>query len=71
MAIKDPEEVPKARMAAMIWVILSLAAAIFVGLVGQLLFPDPAARGNSEQVLIQMTGAGFGALPFIAGIIYF
>ncbi len=70
MAIKDPEEVPKARMAAMIWVILSLAAAIFVGLVGQLLFPDPAALGNSEQVFIQMTGAVFGALPFIAGIIY-
>lgn len=70
MAIEDPEEVPRARMSAMIWVILSLSAAIFVGLVGQLLFPDPTALGNAEQVFIPMTGAVFGALPFIAGIIY-
>ncbi|MDU9375893.1 High-affinity proline transporter PutP [Methanocorpusculaceae archaeon Sp1] len=71
MAIENPEEVPKARMAAMVWVILSLSAAIFVGLIGQLMFPDPAALGgNPEQVFIQMTGTVFGALPFIAGIIY-
>ena len=70
MAIENPEEVPKARMAAMIWVVLSLSAAVFVGLVGQLLFPDPSLIGNSEQVFIQMTGTVFGALPFIAGIIY-
>lgn len=70
MAIENPEEIPKARMAAMIWVILSLAAAIFVGLVGQLLFPNPAVVGDSEQIFIQMTGSVFGAVPFIAGIIY-
>ncbi|HJK62744.1 MAG TPA: sodium/proline symporter PutP [Methanocorpusculum sp.] len=70
MAIENPEDVPKARMAAMIWVVLSLAAAIFVGLVGQLLFPNPAVVGDSEQIFIQMTGSVFGAVPFIAGIIY-
>ncbi|HJJ99460.1 MAG TPA: sodium/proline symporter PutP [Methanocorpusculum sp.] len=70
MAIKDPEEVPKARMVAMIWVILSLSAAIFVGLVGHLLFPDPVSIGNSEQIFIQTTRSVFDAIPFLAGIIY-
>ena len=70
MAIENPEAVPKARMAAMIWVVLSLAAAIFVGLVGPLLFPTPAVVGAAEQTFLQMTGRVFGAVPFIAGIIY-
>ncbi|MDR0438793.1 MAG: sodium/proline symporter PutP [Methanocalculaceae archaeon] len=70
MAIKDPEEVPKARFVAMIWVILSLCAAILVGLVGQLMFPEPALVSNPEQIFIQMTDSVLGVLPFIAGIIY-
>jgi sodium/proline symporter len=70
MAIEDPEEVPKARFAAMIWVILSLAAAILVGLVGQLMFPEPTTVSDPEQIFIQMTNSVLGVVPFIAGIIY-
>ncbi|HJJ90530.1 MAG TPA: sodium/proline symporter PutP [Methanocorpusculum sp.] len=70
MAIKDPEEIPKARKAAMIWVILSLSTAIFVGLVGQLIFPNHTLDENAEQIFILMTSNIFGAIPFIAGIIY-
>jgi sodium/proline symporter len=70
MAIEDPEEVPKARFVAMIWVILSLGAAILVGLVGQLMFPEPATVSDPEQIFIQMTNSMLGVVPFIAGIIY-
>lgn len=72
MAIAKPEEIPKARRIAMVWVIITLTGAIFVGLVGQVLFPDPAALVgfDAEKVFIFMAGDVFGSLPFIAGLIY-
>jgi sodium/proline symporter len=70
MAIESPDAIPKARLVAMIWVIFSLGAAILVGLVGQLMFPDPTLVRDPEQIFIQMTGSVFDILPFIAGIIY-
>jgi len=68
MAIEDPKAIPKARRIAMTWVIISMAAAIFIGLVGQVFFSTPLA--DSETVFIDMTGGVFPGLPFIAGIIY-
>ena len=72
MAIEDPNDIPTARRIAMVWVIITLAAAIFVGLVGQIIFPDPSAITgfDSEKVFIFMTGDVLGSLPFLAGIIY-
>ncbi|HJJ50976.1 MAG TPA: sodium/proline symporter PutP [Methanocorpusculum sp.] len=72
MAIAKPEDIPKARRIAMVWVIITLTGAIFVGLVGQVLFPDPAALVgfDPEKVFIFMAGDVFGSLPFIAGLIY-
>jgi len=72
MAIEKPEDIPKARRIAMVWVLITLTAAIFVGLVGQIMFPDPSAIAgfDSEKVFIFMAGDMFGSLPFIAGIIY-
>ena len=68
MAIEKPEAIPKARRIAMVWVIISMAAAIFIGLVGKVFFSTPLA--DSETVFIDMTGATVGVIPFIAGIIY-
>ncbi|HJJ46488.1 MAG TPA: sodium/proline symporter PutP [Methanocorpusculum sp.] len=68
MGIEKPEEIPRARKIAMVWVIISMAAAIFIGLVGQVFFSTPLA--DAETVFIDMTGATVGIIPFIAGIIY-
>ena len=68
MGIANPEEIPQARRIAMVWVVISLAAAIFIGLVGQVFFSTPLA--DSETVFIDMTGGVLGALPFLAGVIY-
>lgn len=68
MAIEKPEAIPRARRIAMVWVIISMAAAIFIGLAGQIFFSTPLA--DSETVFIDMTGGVFAAVPFIAGIIY-
>ena len=68
MAIEKPEAIPKARRIAMVWVIISMAAAIFIGLVGKVFFSTPLA--DPETVFIDMTGATVGVIPFIAGIIY-
>ena len=68
MGIANPEEIPQARRIAMVWVVISLAAAIFIGLVGQVFFSTPLA--DSETVFIDMTGGVLGALPFLAGVVY-
>ena len=68
MAIENPKAIPKARRIAMTWVIISLAAAIFIGLVGQVFFSTRLV--DSETVFINMTGGVFAVIPFIAGIVY-
>ncbi len=66
MGIKNPDEIPKARRIAMVWVILTLFAAISVGLVGQIFFSAPLS--NAEDVFISMSGATL--FSFLAGIVY-
>lgn len=68
MGIQNPDEIPQARRYAMVWVTISMAAAIFIGLVGQVFFSTPLA--DSETVFINLTSGTLGTLPFIAGIIY-
>ncbi|HJJ56556.1 MAG TPA: sodium/proline symporter PutP, partial [Methanocorpusculum sp.] len=70
MAIKDPNEMHIARNAAMIWVILSLCAAIFVGIIGHIILPPDTHDIDSEKIFIDLASKVFGSLPFIAGVIY-
>ena len=75
MGIENPSEIPQARRIAMVWVVISLAAAIFVGLVGRVffgdaLFPTVAEPLMHETVFVALTGGVLGALPFLAGIVY-
>lgn len=35
MAVKDPEEIKRSRLIAMIWVVISLAGAVFIGILGR------------------------------------
>ncbi len=67
MAIRDPKEIAHARTVAMIWVILSLAAAVAIGLVGKVFLSQPLVGSASETVFMVMTDQIF--FSFLAGII--
>ncbi|MDR1913034.1 MAG: sodium/proline symporter PutP [Clostridiales bacterium] len=65
MSIKHASMIKKSRVIAMVWVVLALAAATAVGIIGRMYVPE-LADGNTEQVFIQMVGR---LLPsFIGGL---
>lgn len=75
MAVKDEKELKKSRVIAIVWDILSLGAACFIGVIGRayllpvILGEDGAA--SSESVFIEMIRRLFTsdiALPFIGGL---
>lgn len=65
MAIRSSEQVKKARWIAMVWVTLSLAAAVFVGIVGKVYLTEPLVE--AETVFMVMVGKLFPSL--IAGVL--
>ena len=67
MAIEKPQEIRGARRIAMAWVIVTLAAAIAIGLVGRALLPMPLTGPDTETVFIVMTMDTFPA--FLAGVV--
>ena len=67
MAIKSTKEIPQAKNIAMTWVILSLAAAVAVGMVGTVYLSTPLEGKDSETVFLLMTNNLFP--PIIAGLI--
>ena len=64
MAIRSSKEIRPARIIAMIWVIISLAMAVLVGMMGSLLYPN---LGDSETVFIEMVMDLFPAV--ITGVL--
>ena len=56
MAIKSVQQIPRARHIAMTWVIVSLTAAVVVGMVGRVLLTQPLAGAATETVFMVMTG---------------
>ena len=67
MAIKSTKEIPQATHIAMTWVILSLMAAVAVGMVGTVYLTAPLEGTASETVFLVMTNQLFP--PVIAGLI--
>lgn len=67
MAINSTDELPQATRIAMTWVILSLAAAVAVGMVGTVYLPMTLEGTDSEKVFLLMTNELFP--PIIAGIV--
>jgi len=65
MAIKSPSAIKTSRRIGMIWVVISLVAALFVGLIGRAYFTEPLA--DSEQVFMLLVNEF--AHPLIAGIL--
>jgi len=71
MAIKNEHEVKKSRRIAIVWVILSLAAACFVGVVARAFLTEQLEGAASETAfirLIQQLFSGNGMLVFMGGI---
>ncbi len=68
MAIKKPGEIKEARAVAMIWVIISLLAAVAIGIIGRVFLDQPLIGSDSETVFMVMTGEVF--FSFLAGIIF-
>lgn len=68
MAIKNPGEIKDARAVAMVWVIISLFAAVAIGVIGRVFLPQTLAGAESETVFMIMTGEVF--FSFLAGIVF-
>lgn len=68
MAISDAKELTKATNIALTWVVISLTAAIGVGLVGRIFLPEMLSGPESETVFLVMSRAIFS--PFMAGLIW-
>lgn len=71
MAIKNEAEVKKSRKIAIVWVIISLAAACLIGLIARAFLTHQLDASNSETAfirLIQQVFSGNGVLIFLGGI---
>jgi sodium/proline symporter len=66
MAIKSSKDVKKSRKIAMIWVVISLAAAVIIGLVGRMYLGVELDGNTKETVYILMVNDLFPV--FISGI---
>ena len=72
MAIRKEKELKASRRIAIIWVVVSLAVAVFIGIMGRSLYPDTLlTKSDSENIFITITTGIFntGALPIFAGLI--
>lgn len=77
MAIREASEIKKARRIATTWCVISLFAAVFIGLVGRTLFPSELlTQSNSESIFIVMSSnllppllAGFAMAGILAATI--
>lgn len=66
MAIKDPNEVPKAQFICMTWMCIALLGAVFVGFLG-IAFYAQSPLSNPETVFIAFANTLFN--PWISGIL--
>ena len=68
MAIRREEELKRSRRIAMVWVLISLAVAVFIGIVGRQLFPTvhPTAT-SAENIFITLAESSMP--PLLAGFV--
>ncbi len=72
MAIRKEKELKASRRIAIVWVAVSLAVAVFIGIMGRTLFPtEHLTASSAENIFITITTTVFnsGALPILAGLI--
>ncbi|NMP36943.1 MAG: sodium/proline symporter [Clostridiales bacterium] len=68
MAIRKEEELKRSRRIAMIWVVISLAVAVFIGIVGRQLFPtELLTKSSAENIFITLATSSLPAI--LAGFV--
>lgn len=68
MAIRDEKELKLSRRVAMIWVVISLAVAVFIGIVGRALFPTALlTKSAAENIFITISTSYLP--PIFAGFV--
>lgn len=68
MAIRKPGDIKLSRRIATVWCAISLTAAVAVGIIGRVLYPDKLlTKGSSESIFIIMSSNFF--LPILAGLV--
>jgi sodium/proline symporter len=68
MAIKKPNELKTSRRIATIWCGISLFAAVSIGIIGRVLYPDALLTKSSSEGIFILMSSNF-LLPLIAGIV--
>ena len=67
MAIRDEKEIKTSTIVAAVWVVISLTAAVMIGIIGRALFPTTLTSASSaETVFILMSQTLFH--PIVAGL---
>ncbi|MCF7818689.1 MAG: sodium/proline symporter PutP [Kiritimatiellales bacterium] len=67
MAIRSPDELKPARRIAMTWVLISLACAVLIGLLGRVYLPETLVGADAEKVFMILVGKL--AHPVLGGIL--
>jgi len=68
MAIRKEKELKSSRRIAMIWVVISLAVAVFIGLMGRHLFPvEHLTKSGAESIFITLSESFLP--PLLAGFV--
>lgn len=68
MAIRKEEELKQSRRIAMIWVVISLGVAVFIGIVGRQVFPDAhLTKSAAENIFITLSTSYLP--PLLAGFV--
>ena len=68
MAIRKENELKASRRIAMVWVVISLAVAVFIGIVGRQLFPvEHLTKASAENIFITLSTSFLP--PILAGFV--
>ena len=68
MAIRKEDELKRSRRIAMVWVVISLGVAVFIGIVGRQLFPTAhLTKGGAENIFITLSESFLP--PILAGFV--
>ncbi len=68
MAIRKEKELDRSRRIAMIWVVISLGVAVFIGIIGRQVYPDMhLTKAAAENIFITM--ATNSLTPILAGFV--
>ena len=68
MAIRKEEELNRSRRIAMIWVVISLGVAVFIGIVGRQLYPTAhLTKASAENIFITLATSSLP--PLLAGFV--